>query len=114
MAAADQAKIAENKAVELKEIAVKKTQETEVANVEALRLKDIADNKSREATNNLTKMQEAQAAKNKIEISKYLNSAQRMVELEKYGIARKILNQALQIDKTNTDVLNKLKEIEGK
>ena len=112
--AADQAKIAEKEAEEQKDIAVKKTQETEVAKVEALRLKGIADNKSREATNNLTKMQEAQAAKNKIEISKYLNSAQRMVELGKYGIARKILNQALQIDKTNTDILKKLKEIEGK
>lgn len=97
-----------------KKIADQKTRDAEVAKNDALQQKAIAEQKTREAQASLQKMRAAEAAKNKIEIAKYLSSAERMIALGKYAIARQILTEALQLDKNNPEVLQKLKAIAGK
>ena len=64
---------------------------------EAQKQKDIADKRLKE-------MQELQ-------IAKYKTSAQRMVEMGKYKIARQILNEALKLDPLNEKVLAELKKL---
>ena len=59
-------------------------------------------------------LKKAQRAKLKIEVSKYVTSAQRLIEMGKYPIARNILNEALILDNNNVEVLAKLKEIVDK
>jgi hypothetical protein len=73
----------------------------------------IATAKAEEARINLEAMEKERAAKNKAEVKKYLNSAQRMIEMKKYVLARQILQEALSIDKSNKEVLDKLKEIDN-
>jgi energy-coupling factor transporter ATP-binding protein EcfA2 len=73
----------------------------------------LAKAKADEAQRNLEAMQKERAAKNKAEVKKYLNSAQRMIEMKKYVLARQILQEALSIDKSNKEVLDKLKEIDN-
>lgn len=97
-----------------RKIADQKTRQAKIAEEGALKQKAIAEQKTREAEGSLQKMRAAEAAKNKIEIAKYLSSAERMIALGKYTIARQILTEALQLDKNNPDVLKKLKEIQGK
>ena len=46
-----------------------------------------------------------------LQIAKYKTSAQRMVEMGKYKIARQILNEALKLDPLNEKVLAELKKL---
>ncbi|AEE49652.1 hypothetical protein [Haliscomenobacter hydrossis] len=109
-----EAEVAKDDALKQKDIADRKTREAETAKNDALQQKAIAEQKTREAEASLQKMRAAEAAKNKIEIAKYLSSADRMIVLGKYAIARQILTEALQLDKNNPDVLQKLKAIAEK
>ncbi len=109
-----EAEVAKDDALKQKDIADRKTREAETAKNDALQQKAIAEQKTREAEASLQKMRAAEAAKNKIEIAKYLSSADRMIVLGKYAIARQILTEALQLDKNNPDVLQKLRAIAEK
>ncbi len=109
-----EAEKAKDDALKQKDIADQKTLEAEEAKNNALKQEAIAKQKTREAEASLQKMRAAEAAKNKIEIAKYLSSADRMIALGKYAIARQILTEALQLDKNNPEVLQKLKAIAEK
>lgn len=113
-AAQKEAELAKEDALKQKNVADQKTREAETAKDEALKQKAIADQKTRDAQASLQKMRAAEAAKIKIEIAKYLNSAERMIALGKYAIARQILTEATRLDPQNPEVLQKLKEIAEK
>jgi hypothetical protein len=70
-----------------------------------------SEKETQEALGDLKKVQ---MAKLKIEVSKYMTSAQRLIEMGKYPIARNVLNEALLLDNNNAEVLAKLKEIVDK
>ena len=107
------AEIEKTNAKKQEEYANKKKEEAEDAKEELQKQIKIVEQKTREAEASLKKMQAAQAAKTEVEIARYLRSAERMIDLKKYDIARQILNEALKLDKNHPGLRKKLNEIDN-
>ncbi len=107
-------KIALREADSLKRNAVRSDSLAQIEKRLAVKLALQAAASEKETQIALGDVKKAQLAKLKIEVSKYVTSAQRLIEMGKYPIARSVLNEALTLDNNNSDVLAKLKEIADK
>lgn len=73
-----------------------------------------AEKSAKDAKDALAKAETEKKQRIANDIAKYIASADRMVAMGKYKVARDILSEALKLDPTNVLVLEKLKSMEGK